>query len=203
MCHLLLVHLPGTWKRSSNVGRQGRLSDLKSHPGFRSQVSEIAKSSCACEICKQESPLLNLPVPSRNMTLQLGPWGFLQCLSALLSPLRIWMSWLCTEREEGLSYRGGSTAQSYTETWQQKMLGAAKQKGMKKEMWRKKNKTTQLSSFYPLDQEVKVHFSFCSASSSSLQCLQWFPDLVGQPHDTIPWRSSKAIWILSWATHCR
>lgn len=116
------------------MGRQRGLPDLKSHPGFCSQVSEIAKSSCVCEICKQESPLLNLPVPSRNMTLQLGPWGFLQCLSALLSPLRIWLSWLCTKREEGLSYGEGSTAQSYTETRQQEMLGAAKQKGMKKEM---------------------------------------------------------------------
>lgn len=76
-------------------------------------------------------------VPSRNATVQSGPWGLLQCLPSLCDLLEIWTSWLCTKREEGLSYwkpAEMNTAQSYHETQQWKTSEVAKQKGMNKKL---------------------------------------------------------------------
>lgn len=77
--------------------------------------------------------------------LQPGPWGLQQCCPPLWSPVENWTSWLCLEREEGLSYwkvAGMSTDQSYPETQHWKIL----------------EEEIAENSFYPLDKTQQDDF---------------------------------------------
>lgn len=116
-CHLLLVHLPGTWKSSCNSGRQHGLWDLKSHPGLWSQISVTANSNWVVWELQTGITLATHPHSfQEHHDCSQGPWDFCR------RPLENWTSWLCVEREEGLFYwkaAGMSTDQSYpvTQPW--------------------------------------------------------------------------------------